>query len=121
MRLPQSSIQATEWIDRSREIAFTFEGKRYTAHPGDTITSALWAHGKKMTGRSFKYHRPRGVLSLANHDINTVVQWGDKPNVRADVTPVCEGMELTAANTVGGLQADHGARISMFSRFMPVK
>ncbi len=117
MRLP---TVPGEWIDRSREIHFTFEGKTYRGHPGDTISSALWAAGTNVLGRSFKYHRPRGLLSMANHDVNAVVQWGDKPNVRADVTPLVDGMHLTAANTVGGLESDYSSRLSVLSRFMPV-
>jgi len=117
MRLPSIS---GEWIDRSKEISFSFEGKTYRGHPGDTISSALWAAGTNVLGRSFKYHRPRGLLSMANHDVNAVVQWGDKPNVRADVTPLVDGMKLTAANTVGGLDSDYSSWLSVLSGFMPV-
>jgi sarcosine oxidase subunit alpha len=91
-----------EWIDRDRLIAFTFEGKNYTGFAGDTIASALWASGQQVLGRSFKYHRPRGILSFANHDINTLMQAGQKLNIRADVTPLEEGMVLSATNTFGG-------------------
>lgn len=65
-RLPPVS---GEWIDRNQLITFTYEGSTYTGYAGDTITSALWAAGQHTLGRSFKYHRPRGILSLANHDI----------------------------------------------------
>jgi sarcosine oxidase subunit alpha len=117
MRLPPIS---GEWIDRSKNISFVFEGKTYRGHPGDTISSALWAEGATVLGRSFKYHRPRGLLSMANHDVNAVVQWADKPNVRADVTLLQDGMNLTAANTVGGLQSDYSSWLAGLSRFMPV-
>ena len=48
-----------EWINRSQRINFTFEGNRFWGYAGDTITSALWASGQRVLGRSFKYHRPR--------------------------------------------------------------
>src|SRR5437763_15549681 len=84
-RLPP---QTGEWIDRSRPIEFHFEGRAYSGFAGDTISSALCAHGLKMLGRSFKYHRPRGVFSLANHDVNVLVDDDRRTNVRADVTLV---------------------------------
>ena len=61
-RLPPVS---GEWIDRKRSIRFTFEGRTYEGLSGDTVTSALLANGVRVLGRSFKYHRPRGVLSAA--------------------------------------------------------
>ena len=75
-----------EWIDRQQRIEFTFEGNHYWGYAGDTISSALWAAGQQTLGRSFKYHRPRGILSLANHDINALMQSGQQLSVRADVT-----------------------------------
>ncbi len=117
MRLPPI---AGEWIDRSHEIAFTFEGKPYRGHVGDTITSALLAAGEKVLGRSFKFHRPRSVLSMANHDMNIVAQWAGCPNVRSDVTALETGMALTAVNTFGGLHSDYARVLGLFSRFLPV-
>src|SRR5690349_7596654 len=75
-----------EWIDRSQTIDLMLEGRLYRGFAGDTITSALWAAGVRVLGRSFKYHRPRGVLSLANHDVNALLDDGGALNVRADVT-----------------------------------
>lgn len=117
MRLP--SVRG-EWIDRSKNISFTFEGKTYQGYPGDSITSALWAADTKVIGRSFKYHRPRGVLSMANHDVNAMMQLGGRPNVRADVTQLTDGMSLTAVNTFGGLKSDWASVLGTFSRFLPV-
>lgn len=120
-RLPPS---AAEWIDRSTTLSFTFEGQRYSGHPGDTITTALLASGRKILARSFKYHRPRSVMSLANHDANLVMQddggvWST-PNVRADVTPLRDGMRLSAVNTFGGVEKDRAAVLNKLSRFLPV-
>lgn len=109
-----------EWIDRSTDIAFSFEGKANRGHAGDSISSALLADGADILGRSFKYHRPRSVLSMANHDVNAVCQWGDRPNVRADVTPLQAAMKLTAVNTFGGLESDKARLLGLFSRFLPV-
>lgn len=118
MRLP---TQNREWIDRSQAIEFTFEGRPYKGYQGDSITSALWANGVRVLGRSFKYHRARGVLSLANHDINAMLQAGNEPNVRGDVTPLADGMKLTVVNTFGGgVDNDNGRFLGLISRFLPV-
>ena len=88
--------QPLEWIDRNVSVTFDFEGKRVTGFEGDVITSALWAEGRKVLGRSFKYHRRRGLMSFANHDINALFQTAEMPNVRGDVTPAKNGLSLTA-------------------------
>ena len=112
--------QAGEWINRAKEIQFTFEGKQYRGFDGDTITSALWAAGVKVLGRSFKYHRPRGVLSLANHDVNAMVTDGIDTNIRADVVKVAPGMDLKAVNTDGGVIKDKNKYIDSISPLLPV-
>ena len=117
MRLPK---QPTEWINRTKEIQFTFEGKPYKGYEGDTISSALWAAGVKVLGRSFKYHRPRGVLSLANHDVNAMVTDGIDTNIRADVVKIQEGMDLKAVNTDGGVIKDKSKYIDSISPLLPV-
>ncbi|MBW4691476.1 MAG: (2Fe-2S)-binding protein [Lyngbya sp. HA4199-MV5] len=109
-----------EWIDRTQPIDFTFEGMLFRGYQGDTISSALWAAGQRILGRSFKYHRPRGLLSFANHDINTLMQSGQVLNVRADVTPLEAGMSLTAINTMGGMMGDRASVLNFFSPFLPV-
>ena len=106
MRVPAKS---GEWIDRSAPIEFKFEGRTYTGYAGDTVGSALWGADVRVLGRSFKYHRPRGVLSLANHDTNALHQWGDQPNLRADVVPLQAGMDLTAVNTLAASMATRAA------------
>lgn len=117
MRLPK---QVGEWISRDKQIRFTFEGKEYTGYEGDTITSALLASGVKVLGRSFKYHRPRGVLSLANHDINALVTDGQDTNIRADVVKLTNGMTLKAVNTDGGVIKDKSKYIDSISPLLPV-
>jgi sarcosine oxidase subunit alpha len=118
MRLP--SVER-EWLDRAQKIEFRFEGRRYEGYAGDSVSSALWANGVRVLGRSFKYHRPRGLLSLANHDVNALFQQGGEPNVRGDARLLEAGMELVAVNTFGGGVAhDNGRVLGLFSRFLPV-
>lgn len=109
-----------EWIDRSRVVDFTFDGQPYRGFAGDTPASALWAAGVHVLGRSFKYHRPRGVLSMANHDINTMMQAGARLNLRADVEPLLPGMALTSINTAGGAAGDRLRFLNALGRFLPV-
>ena len=109
-----------EWIDRTKPIGFTFEGRRFEGLAGDCVTSALWAAGERLIGRSFKYHRARGVLSLANHDVNAMFQWGARLNLRGDVEPLGEGMALTAVNTYGGLAADRARWLDKLGALLPV-
>ena len=112
--------QAGEWINREKVINFSFEGEAFTAFEGDTISSALWAAEQKVLGRSFKYHRPRGVLSFANHDVNILMTDGLDTNMRADVVQVQEGMVLHTVNTIGGVKKDKNRIIDMLSPFLPV-
>ncbi|MFN0017429.1 MAG: 2Fe-2S iron-sulfur cluster-binding protein [Pirellulaceae bacterium] len=116
-RLPP---QPNEWIDRSKPLKFKFEGREYTGFAGDTISSALAANGVRLLGRSFKYHRPRGIYSLANHDVNVLVEDGKRTNLRGDVTPVWEGADLRAVNTQGGVAGDRLGIIDWFSKMLPV-
>lgn len=107
-------------IDRKKPLAFTFEGRAYSGFEGDTIASALAANGQWMLSRSFKYHRPRGVLSMAGSEANTLVQLPDDPNVAADLAALESGMEVTAQNVNGSLAHDCDAIIDRFGRFLPV-
>lgn len=120
-RLPR---QPGEWIDRSKPISFSFEGRRYQGCQGDTLTSALMACGVRTLGRSFKYHRRRGALSAANHDVNAMVQavlaGRSVPNARADLLPIVEGLAATAVNVKGGLARDGRALLDSLSAFLPV-
>lgn len=117
MRLP---AMPDEWLDRNRTVRFRFEGRSFEGLAGDSIASALWAAGQRSQGRSFKYHRVRGILSAANHDVNVMLQDGQKLNTRGDVVAVREGMDLTAVNTFGGLANDRARHLGMFARFLPV-
>jgi sarcosine oxidase, subunit alpha len=109
-----------EWLDRSVALHFTFEGREYRGYSGDTISSALAAAGVPYIARSFKYHRPRGILSFANHDSNTLLQVDGVPNVRGDVTLLRDGMRVSAINTFGGLRHDKARVLDRFARLLPV-
>ena len=111
--------RAGEWIDRSREIAFSFEGTPCRGFDGDTLTSALMADGRRVLGRSFKYHRPRGVLSGANHDANLLFQSATRLNIRADVEPPEPGAAYHAVNTVGGLARDRARFLEWLAPVLP--
>jgi sarcosine oxidase, subunit alpha len=116
LALPDSGLL----IDRSTELRFTFDGRTQYAHPGDTIASALIANGRHLISRSFKYHRPRGVLTMTGNDVNAMVQVGDEPNVRGDAHLVKDGMTVKSVNRYGSLDFDVMAGLGAFSRFLPV-
>ncbi|MCQ4319597.1 FAD-dependent oxidoreductase [Stutzerimonas stutzeri] len=107
-------------IDRERPLAFSFDGKSYQGLQGDSIASALLANGRWLMSRSFKYHRPRGPLTLAGQDANTLVQLPDEPNALADMQALAEGLEVGGQNFAGSLDSDRDALLGHFSRFMPV-
>ena len=102
-RLP---VQPGERIDRSRPITFTFDGKAIPAYEGDTIASALFAHGRRTFSRSFKYHRPRGELCGCGQCANSLVQIGGRPGVRACAEPASDGLAVKHTNARPGLEFD---------------
>ncbi len=109
-----------EWIDRTRPVRFRFEGREYSGFAGDTVSTALWAEGVRVLGRSFKYHRPRGLFGLADIDCNAMMESSDRTNIRADVTPIEEGMDVRAVNTLGGVRNDRLRLLDYFGALTPV-
>lgn len=107
-------------IDRGQPVSFSFDGQTYQGLKGDSIASALLANGRWLLSRSFKYHRPRGPLTLAGQDANTLVQLPHEPNLLADMEPLAAGQQVTAQNVSGSLDNDRDAYLGRFSRFMPV-
>ncbi|WP_373354392.1 sarcosine oxidase subunit alpha family protein [Pseudoroseicyclus sp. CXY001] len=97
-------------IDRSQDLHFRFDGRRITAHPGDTVASALLASGIRLVGRSFKYHRPRGILTAGSEEPNALVTVGRgagrEPNVRATVQEIWDGLDVTSQNNWPALSLD---------------
>ncbi|MCV6626602.1 MAG: 2Fe-2S iron-sulfur cluster-binding protein, partial [Cellvibrionaceae bacterium] len=107
-------------INRNRPLCFSFEGAPYDGYEGDTIASALLAKQQWLMSRSFKYHRPRGPLTMAGQDANTLVQLGGEPNVLADREVLAEGLVVEGQNYNGTLENDRDAYLTHFGRFMPV-
>ncbi len=100
-------------IDRAQTIRFTFDGTTYPAHPGDTLASALLANGVRLMGRSFKYHRPRGVLAAGAEEPNalvTVDRGGGRrtPNLRATQVELHDGLVASSQNRWPSLSHDVG-------------
>ena len=102
-RLPP---QPGELLDRSRRLPFTWDGRRYVGYAGDTIASALAASGVQVLSRSFKYHRPRGIMTATFLDPGCTVQVGDEPNVRASHRRLEAGMVVTPQNIWPSLRYD---------------
>jgi len=106
-------------IDRERPIAFRFDGKAYRGFVGDTLASALLASGVRLMGRSFKYHRPRGVLTAGSEEPNALVELRSgarrEPNTRATVAELYEGLEAYSQNHWPSLKVDVGAINSWLS------
>ncbi|MEH6366067.1 MAG: 2Fe-2S iron-sulfur cluster-binding protein [Pseudomonas marincola] len=107
-------------INRNQPLDFEFDGKSYQGFMGDSIASALVANGRWLLSRSFKYHRPRGPLTMAGQDANSLVQLPDEPNVLADMHPLSHGLNVTGQNYSGSLDKDRDAVLGHFSKFMPV-
>ena len=107
-------------IERAQSLQFTFNGSPYTALAGDTITSALWAAGVRVFGRSFKYHRPRGPFSFTHDDTNAIVRVDDEPNVRAGSRPVRAGMVVQSQNSWPSLETDLMSLTRFGARLMPI-
>lgn len=97
-------------IDRTRPVQFSFDGKRFDGFQGDTLASALLANGQRLMGRSFKYHRPRGVLTAGSEEPSALVEIHERgqqtPNVRATVQELYEGLEARSQNRIGPLGFD---------------
>ncbi len=118
MRLRQGGA-----IDRSRTLSFSFNGRRYEGHPGDTLASALLANGVLLVARSFKYHRPRGIMTAGAEEPNAIVQVGrggrSTPNAKATGIALYDGLEARSVNVFPSLAFDVGAVAGTLSRFMP--
>ena len=110
-------------IDSGQTLPFTFDGKRLTGHPGDTLASALLAAGQLVMGRSFKYHRPRGPVAAGPEEPNALVGLGEgarfEPNQRATTTPLFNGLVAQSQNRWPSLDFDIGAINARLSRFLP--
>jgi sarcosine oxidase subunit alpha len=110
--------QDAEVINRARSFTFNFNGAARKAFEGDTIISALAASGDRVFSRSFKYHRPRGLLTASYHDPGCLLQVDDEPNVRAAHRKVAPGMNVTTQNAWPSLRVDVGVANQVVGRFI---
>ena len=101
-------------IDRSTPLGFTFDGRRYGGFAGDTLASALVANGVRLVGRSFKYHRPRGIISAGSEEPNGLVELRTgarrEPNSRVTMTELHDGLVAASQNrlAVAWIRSDGG-------------
>ena len=109
-------------IRRDRTVSFTFDRKQYRGYEGDTLASALLAAGVTLVGRSFKYHRPRGILSAGSEEPNALVELRSgarrEPNTRATTVELFEGLAACSQNAWPSLAFDLGAINSRLSRLL---
>ena len=110
-------------IDRRKALDFTFNGQTYQGFQGDTLASALLANGIRVLGRSFKYHRPRGIVASGVEEPNAILQIGTAartlPNQRATQVELYQGLLSATVNCWPSLKYDLLSVNGMFSRFLP--
>ena len=110
-------------INRSKSIEFSFDGKRLNGYEGDTLASALLANNQTLVGRSFKYHRPRGIVACGPEEPNALVGLGKgskfEPNQRATTTELFEGLHSNSQNAWPSLEFDIGGINRIMSRVFP--
>ncbi len=113
MKLQQPNrfaLPASGASDPEKPLHFSFNGKTYEGHQGDTLASALIANGVSLVGRSFKYHRPRGIFTAGSEEPNGLVELRSgayrEPNSRATVTELFDGLEANSQNHRGPLRYD---------------
>jgi len=101
-------------------FTFQFNGETIHAQAGDTIASALYRNGRRIFTRSFKYHRPRGLLCVAGKCPNCMMNVDGTPNIRTCVTPACAGITVAHQNAYPSLEHDWFSVAQLFDRLMPV-
>ncbi|MFM5916040.1 MAG: 2Fe-2S iron-sulfur cluster-binding protein [Novosphingobium sp.] len=111
-------------LDNAAPVNFTFDGKAYQGKAGDSLASALLANGVVLMGRSFKYHRPRGLLGAGAEEPNALIsvdRGGGRftPNLRATAIELYEGLNARSQNRWPSLRTDFGSITDRFGRFFP--
>ena len=108
--------------DRSQALSFEWNGKRLTGYQGDTLASALLANGVRLVGRSFKYHRPRGIFTAGSEEPNALVELRSgahqEPNTRATTVELFDGLTANSQNHRGPLEYDLMAANDLLSPFL---
>ena len=117
-------VKTSRFIDETYKISFTFNGKIYYGYKGDTLASALLANNIHLIGRSFKYHRPRGIMTAGSEEPNAIVQLHNntsrtEPNVRATEIEIYEGLEASSQNCWPSVNFDIGGINNFLSSVLP--
>ncbi len=122
-QIPQYRLPEGGRIDRSRPLSFSFNGRAYVGYQGDTLASALLANGVHLIARSFKYHRPRGIMSAGSEEPCAMVTMRQgsriEPNIRATQIELYEGLVANSQNCWPSVNFDLQAIINKVSRFLP--
>jgi sarcosine oxidase, subunit alpha len=123
MSKPYRLAKGGRLVDRAKKLSFSFDGKTLHGFQGDTLASAVMASGQRVFGRSFKYHRPRGVIGLGSEEMNALVGVGEgarhEPNLRATQVEIFSGLSAVSQNRWPSLNWDIGAINNQASRFIP--
>ncbi len=117
-------IKTSKFIDETYKVSFKFNGKTYYGFKGDTLASALLANDIHLVGRSFKYHRPRGIMTAGSEEPNAIVQLHKntsrtEPNVRATEIEIYDGLEASSQNCWPSVNFDIGGINNFFSPVLP--
>ncbi len=117
-------INKNNFIDQTTRISFKFNGKQLFGYKGDTLASALLANNIHLVGRSFKYHRPRGIMTCGSEEPNAIVQIGNDPsltdpNVRATEIELYEGLDASSQNCWPSVNFDIGGINNFLSPLLP--
>jgi sarcosine oxidase, subunit alpha len=117
-------IKTSKFIDETSRISFKFNNKTYYGYKGDTLASALLSNNIHLVGRSFKYHRPRGIMTAGSEEPSAIVQVNEntpltEPNVRATEIEIYEGLEATSQNCWPSVNFDIGGINNLMSPFLP--
>ena len=116
-RLPEHDAQL---LDRSKRVTFTFDGKPVEAFEGETVASALYAAGRRIFSRSFKYHRPRGLLCVSGRCPSCLMNVDGAPSIRSCTAAVRQGMEVKHQNAWPSLGRDVFSVLDKLDKFLPV-
>ena len=117
-------VKTSKFVDETYRVSFKFNGSRYYGYKGDTLASALLANDIHLVGRSFKYHRPRGIMTSGSEEPNAIVQLHNnsdrtEPNVRATEVEIYEGLEASSQNCWPSVNFDIGGINNLLSPLLP--
>ncbi len=117
-------VKSSKFVDETYRVSFKFNGSRYYGYKGDTLASALLANNIHLVGRSFKYHRPRGIMTSGSEEPNAIVQLHNnsdrtEPNVRATEVEIYEGLEASSQNCWPSVNFDIGGINNLLSPLLP--